>query len=107
MVDTDAGEDKPPWLERKQRYLDHLAHVDGRVALVSACDKLHNARAIVADLRTVGPDLWERFTVKDPSLHEWYYDSLRKTLNGKIPQPLADELGRTVDELVSTHAGRA
>ncbi len=109
LVDTHAGETKPEWRERKQRYLKHLEDVDGRVALVSACDKLHNARAIVADLRVVGPDVWQRFTVKDPADHRWYYGSLRTALHGKIPDPLADELHRTVDtldELASECPGR-
>lgn len=99
LVDTDAGEVKPPWRQRKQQYVEHLADVDERVALVSACDKLHNARAIIADLRTVGSDLWDRFTVKDPADHQWYYGSLRMVLTDKIPEALADELRRTVDTL--------
>jgi len=108
LVDIDAGEDKPPWRERKQRYLEHLADVDERVALVSACDKLHNARAILADLRSVGADLWNRFTMTDPADHLWYYGSLVAALNGKVPEPLADELRRTIatiDEMASKHPG--
>jgi len=99
LVDTSSGEVKPPRRERKQQYLDHLASVDDRVALVSACDKLHNSRSIVADLRMVGPKLWERFTVTDPAEHRWYYDSLRTILRDKVPEPLAAELGRVVDTL--------
>jgi hypothetical protein len=99
LVDTDAGEVKPPWRERKDRYLEHLAGVDNRVALVSGCDKLHNARAILSDLRSVGPDFWDRFTVKEPADHVWYYASLVETLSGKVPEPLGDELRRTVDAI--------
>ncbi len=99
LVDTDAGEVKPPWRERKERYLEHLAGVDNRVALVSGCDKLHNARAILSDLRSVGPDLWDRFTVKEPADHVWYYGSLVESLSGKVPEPLGDELRRTVDAI--------
>ena len=71
LADTHAGDVKAPWRERKQQYLAHLGEVDERVALVSACDKLHNARAIEADLRMVGPALWPRFTVTDPADHLW------------------------------------
>jgi len=42
---------KPPWPQRKAAYLEHLGEADRSVLLVSASDKLHNARAIVADLR--------------------------------------------------------
>lgn len=99
LVDTEAGGIKPPWRERKERYLDHLARVDHRVALVSACDKLHNARAVLADLRSVGPELWDRFTVQDPADHHWYYRSLVDVLSGKVPEPLGGELRRTVDAI--------
>ena len=42
---------KPPWRERKEQYLET---VDPDALLVSCCDKFHNARAIVEDLRTPG-----------------------------------------------------
>lgn len=46
----DTAGRKPDWRERKEAYLAHLANVDGDTLLVSACDKLHNARAILLDL---------------------------------------------------------
>lgn len=52
------------WLARKQAYLAHLAGADDDVLLVSGCDKLHNARAVVADLENpaVGDAVFARFT---------------------------------------------
>lgn len=52
------------WLRRKQAYLQHLAEADDAVLLVSACDKLHNAMAIVRDLENpaVGVTVFGRFT---------------------------------------------
>src|SRR6516165_4963039 len=38
---------KPPWLERKRAYIEHLKHSDSSTRLVSASDKLHNTRAIL------------------------------------------------------------
>lgn len=101
LADTDAGDVKAPWPERKQQYLAHLVDVDERVALVSACDKLHNARAIEADLRTDGLAMWQRFTVTDPAAHLWYYGSLLTALQSKVPEPLADALRRTVSAMES------
>ncbi len=48
-----AGAEKRPWRNRKEEYLAHLDQLGaGHPALlVSAADKLHNARAIRADLR--------------------------------------------------------
>ena len=59
---TDAVEDpKPPWKERKVRYLEHLKSASASAGLVASCDKLYNLRAIVADYRIVGETLWDRF----------------------------------------------
>src|SRR5919202_957739 len=52
---------KPPWRERKERYVSHIASAPPSVRLVSAADKLHNARSILADLRTCGEGVWDRF----------------------------------------------
>lgn len=86
---------KPPWRERKEAYLAHLRHVDNRVALVSCADKLHNARVIVADLRTQGTAVFDRFSSpKAQTL--WYYRSLADVFAASHPGPLADELALTV-----------
>jgi GTP pyrophosphokinase len=52
---------KPPWLQRKIPYVEHIATASPSVILVSASDKLHNARAILADFRELGDGLWSRF----------------------------------------------
>ena len=57
---TDSHEQpKPPWRERKERYLAHLrsAQTPTEVLVVSRADKLHNARAILMDYRDVGDEL--------------------------------------------------
>ena len=60
---TDSDEvPKKPWRERKHAYVAHVAAVDASTLLVSACDKLHNVRAIVRDYRLLGDDLWSRFS---------------------------------------------
>lgn len=60
-----APEDRrADWTARKERYIAHLAHASEEVLLVSCCDKLHNARAIVQDLENpaVGVAVFQRFT---------------------------------------------
>jgi len=91
---------KPPWADRKKAYLAHLGEADRSVLLVSASDKLHNARSIVADLRRDGDAVWERFNAtKAESL--WYYRALVAAFRGN-PQDasdLVDELDRTVIQM--------
>lgn len=90
---------KPPWRERKTRYIEHLENAAQETILVSLADKLDNARAILRDYRVSGPQLWQRFSVKDPDEHLWYYRSLLGVYERKIDSWLVDELRRTVDTL--------
>jgi hypothetical protein len=92
---------KPPWRARKQAYLDHLRRDDLRdgALLVSLADKLHNARAIVADLREHGDALWQRFNERDPAAQLWYYRRLADVFCVRAPGPLAIELARAVEEM--------
>jgi (p)ppGpp synthase/HD superfamily hydrolase len=89
---------KPPWRERKERYIEHLEQVSEDVLLVSACDKLHNARAIVHDLKTHGTDVFARFA-GGPEGTLWYYDSLAEVFTRRLPGPLAAELRKIVGEM--------
>lgn len=61
---VDAEAKRRDWIERKLAYLAHLKTAPDQTLLVSACDKLHNARAIVQDLEDpeVGPRVFDRFT---------------------------------------------
>jgi (p)ppGpp synthase/HD superfamily hydrolase len=89
---------KPPWLERKQAYLRHLRSADSSTCLISASDKLYNAREILDDYRTQHEKIWKRFAGrKDGTL--WYYRELVRILRRKCPLPLVDELTRVVTDL--------
>lgn len=61
---TDPEAKRRDWTERKLAYLMHLKVVPEATLLVSACDKLHNARAIVQDLENpeIGTRVFDRFT---------------------------------------------
>lgn len=89
---------KPPWHERKERYIAHLRTASPSVRLVSAADKLHNVRSILADYRIIGEALWSRFNGgKAGTL--WYYRSVMDVLRETGPSSLVDELDRTLTEL--------
>jgi (p)ppGpp synthase/HD superfamily hydrolase len=96
---SDTFEDpKPPWLARKEAYVVHVAHAPRSVRLVSAADKLHNARSVLADLRSLGEDLWPRFNGgKEGTL--WYYRALVDAFETAGPNPIIEELDRVVGEL--------
>ncbi len=98
---TDADvKPKPPWQERKEAYLVHLAKADASALLVSCADKVHNARSILQDYRQVGDALWSRFKGgKGGTL--WYYQSLVTAFkqNPASPPILTAELERTIVQI--------
>jgi (p)ppGpp synthase/HD superfamily hydrolase len=97
--DTDE-KPKPPWLERKQNYIDHLATVGDDTLLVSVADKLDNARSMLRDYHEHGPKLWDRFNRKNPQDHLWYYGGLLHAYRARrLNSWMVDELARVVDEL--------
>ena len=96
---TDAyAEPKPEWRQRKQNYVAEVANMPASAALVSCADKLHNARAILSDLRDIGEILWSRFTGKKKGTL-WYYRSLVDAFQKGSQNRLVDELRRTVEEI--------
>ncbi len=96
--DTDQ-EPKPPWQARKEAYLADLPHESASVRLVSAADKLHNARDILAAYRSLGEALWGRFNGgREGTL--WYYRALVRVYRATDTVPaLVDELDRVVTDL--------
>jgi (p)ppGpp synthase/HD superfamily hydrolase len=64
---------KRPWPERKKAYIRRLRKEPADVRLVSAADKLYNARAILEDYREIGPRVWERFK-RGREDQIWYLD---------------------------------
>ncbi|NOX54108.1 MAG: HD domain-containing protein [Planctomycetes bacterium] len=97
---TDAYEvPKPPWRPRKVAYIAKLREAPASVQLVSCCDKLHNARTTLADLRDLGEQVWEKFNGgRDGTL--WYYRELLQAYQSdRVPKRLLDELRWTVEEM--------
>lgn len=95
---------KPPWTERKRKYIEHLQDIGEDVFKVVLADKIHNARTILLDLRAEGDQVWERFNGgKEGTL--WYYNQLREILCQKANNKFTDEFARLVTE-INKHANR-
>jgi (p)ppGpp synthase/HD superfamily hydrolase len=101
-----AGETKQPWQPRKRAYLAHLAELveaEHPVVLVSLCDKLHNARAIVADANDPngpGDEVWQRFSADRQDV-AWYYRSLLEIYRTSrvLPPRAVGHLAEAVERL--------
>ncbi|GAC1334316.1 MAG: HD domain-containing protein [Chloroflexota bacterium] len=91
--------DKEEWWSRKRAYIERIRHEDDEIRLVSAADKLHNARSILRDYRVLGDGIFERFKGKKAGTL-WYYRALIDAFRaGWTETALVDELNRTVSEL--------
>ena len=96
---TDSfGEPKPEWIERKKDYLREVKHADAETRLVSASDKLHNVRTILADYRQDGEAIWRRFSGKKEGTL-WYYRALSDEYRRRNPNRITRELEIAVAEL--------
>jgi len=83
-TDTDV-QPKPPWLARKQAYIDELQWVPADALLVSLADKVHNARTIATDHARDGDVYFSVFKGKlDGS--RWYYRRLADVYEARIAE---------------------
>jgi hypothetical protein len=100
-------DNKLPWHDRKKAYLEHLHAASADALLVSAADKLHNARAILADYRRIGDEVWLRFNKETSKADQLrYYRALVNTFRQtSAPVALIDEIDRIVTELESSITG--
>jgi (p)ppGpp synthase/HD superfamily hydrolase len=98
LLPGDTHEHKSPWGERKRRYLAQLAAAPSRARLVAGCDKLHNLRTLITDLRTQGPATLERFTAT-PEQTRWYYESAHALLRDALPAATRREFDDLIQAL--------
>jgi (p)ppGpp synthase/HD superfamily hydrolase len=96
---TDSFVDpKPEWIERKKEYLREVKRADAETRLVSASDKLHNVRTILADYRKDGEAIWARFNGKKEGTL-WYYRALSDEYQRRNQNRIARELAIAVADL--------
>lgn len=89
--DPEFSKPKPPWAERKRVYLEQIRAADADAHLVACCDKLANARVILADFRQVGDEVWAR--VKGEKAERiWYLRACLELAEAVAPKRLADDL---------------
>ncbi len=94
---------KPDWETRKRRHAKALGKADASTLLVSAADKLHNARATLLDVRYGdSASVWARFSApKEKTLEN--YDRLIDAYGRGVADPRRDrivaELRRMIEEL--------
>ena len=89
---------KPPWRERKEIYLEHLAGESPDLKLISCADKLHNCMCIRRDYLAIGDAVWGRFSGgKEGTL--WYYRAVCMALGQGWQHPILNRLRAEVFQL--------
>jgi (p)ppGpp synthase/HD superfamily hydrolase len=89
---------KEPWEQRKEAYLNRLRGEPADLQLISAADKLYNARTILDDYRKIGPEVWKRFK-RGRDLQIWYFNSLIGIFKTSGSNRIVEELERVIAEL--------
>jgi (p)ppGpp synthase/HD superfamily hydrolase len=93
---TDSWEEpKRPWAERKRAYVHHARKLPAPSLRVSVADKVHNAYAILRDLRDIGEAVWDRFSATPDDVMA-YYEGLVRAYREAGGGRLVDELDRIV-----------
>jgi (p)ppGpp synthase/HD superfamily hydrolase len=96
-LEEDPGK-KPEWDERKAHYLERLRNEPADVRLISAADKLYNARTILDEHRKIGAEVWQRFK-RGRDLQIWYFNELLSVFKSAETNGIVEELERVVAEL--------
>jgi GTP pyrophosphokinase len=111
--DDDSG-GRAGWYARKRAYIDAFPDKSPAALRVSLADKIHNARSILTDYRTLGDAVWARFGQGLGLATRVNYRELAAAFErererlGPAAQPYVEELRRTVDAitaLAETHQG--
>lgn len=91
---------KPPWLERKQRYIEQIRQASPAARRVSLADKLHNARSLLASLHQEGDRIWQRFYGgKAQTL--WFYETLLQAYRSTGTDFMTEEFARVIAEIAN------
>lgn len=120
LANSDVVDEEEPreggraWYDRKRTYVDSFPAKSPASLRVSLADKLHNARATLLDYRTLGDEVWTRFSQKQGLATRVYYRELANAFEreehriGEHAAPFVGEFRRVVDAitaLAETHQG--
>ena len=107
-TDTDTeytGGVKSSWESRKRYYLDNVRRADPGLLRVTVADKIDNARAILADYRRIGDEVWGRFNAPRDKILWYYIEAATAYRQAGVTSPLLDDLEALVGQMKKIIAG--
>lgn len=107
LSDTFASDhdSKEGWEERKRAYIERLRADSEDVLLISAADKLYNAKSILDDYREIGPQVWVRFN-RGARQQLWYFNELSAIFQKHLSCRCMREFDRVLASLTAEVAAR-
>jgi len=97
---AEGQQPKDEWKKRKSEYIERLRHEPDDVLLISAADKLYNAKAILDDFEDIGEAIWKRFN-RGADQQIWYFDELLAVYLLRPRNRIVNELECVVGELAA------
>lgn len=100
LSDTFAEDqnNKEGWEDRKSAYIARLRKEEDDVLLISAADKLYNAKSILEDFREIRHVVWERFH-RGAGQQVWYFRELLQVFKARPRNRIVDEFERVLQDL--------
>jgi len=96
---ADDHNKKEGWEQRKLAYLDRLRGESDDVLLISAADKLYNAKSILDEYRVIGDAVWARFN-RGADKQLGYFNALLAVFRAHPSNKIVDDFERVVRELL-------
>jgi (p)ppGpp synthase/HD superfamily hydrolase len=101
---AESQQPKGEWKKRKSEYIERLRHEPDDVLLISAADKLYNAKAILDDFNEIGEAIWERFK-RGADEQLWYFDELLAIYLSRPRNRIVNDLKCVLRELAASTSG--
>jgi hypothetical protein len=101
---AESQHSKGEWKKRKSEYIERLRHEPDDVLLISAADKLYNAKAILDDFNEIGEAIWERFK-RGADEQLWYFDELLAIYLSRPRTRIVNDLKCVLRELAASISG--
>ena len=91
---------KPPWKERKEKFIENLRHASPQVYRITMADKLHNARCMLQDYQNLGEQIWDGFRGgKEGTL--WFLNAIL-AISPPVSTRLRGELEQVIHSLTES-----
>lgn len=92
IVKAETEDSTLPWTERKKSRTEGLRAASERAKAVACADRIDNLTDFLADYKTIGPKLWDRWPERTPQekleSDQYFLEMLKTTWQNKLVEKL-------------------